>query len=74
MVDIMINNLLTAYVIEIKEEVLVSAHGDKPKAQLFLNIAIPVTLNIGQEAPVYIVQEAPEAEETVEPEGPRRIM
>ena len=74
MVDIMINNLLTAYVIEIKEEVLVSAHGDKPKAQLLLNIAIPITLNVGQTAPVYIVRQAPEEADNVPDEGPRRIM
>ena len=74
LVDILIADILRAYVIEVREEVLVSAHGNKPKAQLYLNIAIPVTLNVGQEAPCYIVQDAPESEETIEHEGPRRIM
>lgn len=77
LVDILINDILRAFVIEVKEETIIAQHGKKPMAQLMLNIAIPVTLNIGQEAPVYIVREAPEPEEE-EPrehtEGPRGIM
>lgn len=71
LVDILINDILTAYVVEVKEEVIIQSHGQQPRAQLILNIAIPVTLDIGQEAPCYIVRQAPaEAADA----GPKRIM
>ena len=74
LVDIYIQDVLSAFVIEVHEETLVAVHGDRPKAQLLLNIAIPITLNVGQTAPVYIVRQAPEEADNVPDEGPRRIM
>lgn len=55
-VDVYFNDVLAAYVIEVRDGGLAGADGKTEPALLVLQIAIPMKLNPGQPAPVYIIR------------------
>ena len=60
-----IREMLSAYVVEIREGGLVDKAGRKEPALLVLQIGIPMKISPGEPAPVYIVHESdrPKSEE-----------
>lgn len=78
-VDILYEGMLSAHVIEVNEGGLVGGDGRIQPAVILLSVAIPVRLDPGDVAPLYVVRQAlakkAEAEESeTEKPGPRRIM
>lgn len=66
-VDIHINDVMTAVVTEITEGGLVDGEGHISLAMLKVTVPIPIRLNPGQPAPVYLLKKA-------EPKPKARIM
>lgn len=65
-VDVFISDIVTAYVVRVEDGGLIGPNGPQP-ALLLLQIAIPMKLNPGQPAPVYLVRQSdkPKPEEAV---------
>lgn len=57
-VDVFISDIVSAYVVEVKDGGLAGADGRVEPASLILNVALPMVLRPGQPAPVYIVRES----------------
>ena len=56
--DIFISDIVSAFVVSIEEGTLADASGRQKPSVLLLNIAIPLKLNPGQPAHVYITRES----------------
>ncbi len=67
-VDVYCSGMLSAFVVEIRNGGLADSSGHIEPALLVLNIAVPLKMNPGQNAQVYIVREAP-ASEPITSEG-----
>lgn len=57
-VDVYVSDVLTAFVVDMKDGGLVGADGRPEPARLVLSIGIPMKLNPGQVAPCYVVRQA----------------
>lgn len=55
-VDVFVSDILAAYVTEVRDGGLAGADGKTEPALLVLQIAIPMKLNAGEPAPVYIIR------------------
>lgn len=55
-VDILVDEMLHALVIEASDGGILDGGGQPQPAKLVLNIQIPITLNPGQLAPVYLIR------------------
>lgn len=56
LVDIIANGMLTAHVVEIREGGIIGPQGPMPPV-LILQVGIPIKLEPGENAPVYLVRD-----------------
>ncbi len=57
-VDVFVSDIVSAYVLEIKNGGLAGSDGKIEPAMLILNIGLPMRLSPGASAPVYIVRDS----------------
>ena len=69
-VDVFISDIMAAYVVEVSDGGLIGPDNRPEPAKLILHIGIPMKLNPGQPAPVYIIRES-DAPRTIEVENGR---
>ena len=56
--DVFVSDILSAYVVEVRDGGLTDMNGHIEAALLVLNIAIPMRLSPGAPAPVYLIRES----------------
>ena len=66
-VDVLVDGIMAAYVLEVRNGGLVGPDGRPEPAMLILNIAVPIKMSPGAPAPVYVIRPS-DKPKTEEPE------